>query len=459
MKNKKTKIIFFTMTALLLAGCTSNSAGKKTETNSSYSKVVATSEKKSTTESSTAASNYSSVDEAIAAKPTAVKSGDDSQKATADKSYDLADGSIKITAAGSYYITGSNSNAQIIVEAPEDAEVKIILNGVNLTSTSGPVILCSMADKVKITSVENSVNLVSDSSANTEEAAISAECDLTFNGDGTLVVTGSGNHGVQTKDDLKITNGTVYVSAVNDAFIGKDSVTFEGGTTVIEAGDKGVKSDQDNGDPEKSLITLAGGKSYVKADGEGMQATTFDILTGEFYITSGDDAINASVGSESTSTVTPNYKQSGGTVSFVSGGDGIDSNGSIDISGGSIVAIENSSSDNEPIDSDSISQITNLTLIAGGSNNAFPETESQSYVLVGAVTQGDKIIIDGVGEFTAPATISNMIISTPQIQSGSDYQVTVASNSAVSITAGQGATQGMGGGPGGMGGGNFGPRN
>ncbi|MFV0556246.1 MAG: carbohydrate-binding domain-containing protein [Lactovum sp.] len=406
---------------------------KKEETISSSSQTTTS----SVTEAAEV-SSFNSVTEALSSRPTKELMGDEGDKEAADQSYDLSEGTVTITKAGIYYFIGTNEDAQIIVEAPEDAEVTLILNGVNLTSKSGPVILGITAEKIKIKSPEGAINLVSDSTDNIDSSAIDADTDLTFNGKGTIVVSGLANHGIKSSDDLKITNGLVYTSAINDALIGTDSVIFEAGTAVIEAGDKGVKSDQDNGDTEKSLIQVIAGLAYIQASGEGMSAATIDIQEGEISIVSGDDAVNAS-----SQVLSPVYKQTAGTLSFVSGGDGIDSNGTINITGGTIIAIENSSEDNEPIDSESLQEFSGVTLLAAGTNNAFPETESQSYVLIGAVNEGETITIEGIGEFIAPANLDNLILSTPKIESGTSYNITVASINST-VIAGQGASMGMG---------------
>lgn len=68
---------------------------------------------------------------------------------------------VTITAEGTYRLTGSLSDGQILVNAPEDAKVKLILDGVEITKESSAAILALSADKVIVASAAGSVNKVS----------------------------------------------------------------------------------------------------------------------------------------------------------------------------------------------------------------------------------------------------------------------------------------------------------
>ncbi|MDR0899971.1 MAG: carbohydrate-binding domain-containing protein [Lactobacillaceae bacterium] len=453
MKKENKIIAVFLAGSILLGGAGIGTATNWGQSTSSQNATVLTTSSSSSSKTTTAltTAQYSTVATAVSSMPTTAKEGADTSTSE-DTKVDLTEGSYTITKAGTYYFTGSNDDAQIIVKAADDAEVTIYLNGVQLTSKSGPAIDIQSADKVKISTVTDSVSIVSDTSNTDSKAAIYSKVDVNFKGEGTLVALGNSNNAIQSSDDLEFKSGTVYAkTTMNDAIKGKDSIQIEGGMVVAIAADKGLNSDQDNGNAEKSYIKQTDGELYIQAGGEGASAATIDLQGGKSYLESGDDAWNAS-----SKVLTPKFLMSGGTTTYHAGGDGIDSNGTLSVTGGTINANMNSTGDNEPIDTDSLTKFENVTFTAGGTNNAFPESDSQSYVLVGAVNAGDTVTVKDssgnvVGTFTATEAQSNFIVSNSSITSGQTYSVTVGSGTSTDVTAGTGATIGMGNMGGGMG--------
>ena len=107
--------------------------------------------------------------------------------------YDLSDNNnITITSAGVYVISGSASDASVIVEAGDDDKVQLVLNGVTVNNSSSPAIYVKNADKVFVTTVEGTTSNLSvtgafsaDGDTNTD-AVIFSKDDLVLNGLGTL---------------------------------------------------------------------------------------------------------------------------------------------------------------------------------------------------------------------------------------------------------------------------------
>lgn len=155
-----------------------------------------------------------------------------------------------ITKAGEYTVAGLLSEGQLIVDAGDEDEVTIVLNGTSITCSSGSPIYVKNASEVKIKSEENSFNEVIDNRAEATEdssddagnAAIYATCDLKLVGKGALVVTANYNNGIQSKDDLSIKNVIVKVTAVNNAIKGnqKGIVTITGGNIDVYAACDGI---------------------------------------------------------------------------------------------------------------------------------------------------------------------------------------------------------------------------
>lgn len=189
-----------------------------------------------------------------------------------------------ITKAGEYTVTGLLSEGHLIVDAGDEDEVTIVLNGTSITCSSGSPIYVKNASKVEIKSEENSFNEVidnrteatEDSSDDAGNAAIYATCDLKLVGKGALVVTGNYNNGIQSKDDLSIKNVIVKVTAVNNAVKGNDAVDIESGNIIaISAKGDGIKTSNSsisNKGNQKGIVTITGGNIDVYAACDGIDA-------------------------------------------------------------------------------------------------------------------------------------------------------------------------------------------
>lgn len=207
---------------------------------------------------------------------------------------------VTIAAAGTYMVTGSASDGQIVIDAPDDAKVQIVLAGVTLSNSSGPCILARNADKVFVTLAESTANALSDESSWTlsgtedePDATIFSTCDLTINGSGTLNVSATTHHGVHSTDDLVVTGGTLNVDAANDGLVGGDSVKIGGGSVHVTAQDNGVKAANDT-DEGKGFVLISGGDVDIDAQDDGIKATRLIKTSGGTVdVDSQDDALHS----------------------------------------------------------------------------------------------------------------------------------------------------------------------
>lgn len=249
-----------------------------------------------------------------------------------------------ITAAGTYRLSGSLSDGQVIVETEDKDTVRLILDGVEITSASSAPIYISKADKTILVLAEGSVNTITDGSSyvladpesDEPNAAIFATSDLTITGTGSLEVNGNYNDGIATKDGLILAAGSISVSAVDDGIRGKDYVYVkEGGITVTAQGD-GIKADNDT-DTSKGFITIDLGRIEVTSGGDAISAQTNVLVSGGELILDaggGSDAVideNLSAkGIKGGSSVTV----ANGIVTIDSADDSLHSNNSITINNG-----------------------------------------------------------------------------------------------------------------------------
>lgn len=148
---------------------------------------------------------------------------------------------------------------------------------------------------------------------------------------------------------------------------------------------------------------------------------------------------------------------SGGTLRIDADGDGLDSNGTISMTGGEVTVYGPTSNGNGALDSNGGITVSGGTLVAIGSSGMAesPETSSAQGWLAAAVdgSDGSSIqITDATGaviaSYTGVKDFQTVVFSSAAISSGQSYTVTV-DGTATTVAAGQAVSGGMGGGMGG----------
>ncbi|OAB47388.1 carbohydrate-binding domain-containing protein [Paenibacillus antarcticus] len=203
---------------------------------------------------------------------------------------EATDGAVTITDAGTYVLSGTLSDGQIIVNNEDKETVRLVLNGVNIKDSDSAAIYIKEAGKVVITLQEGTENAVSDGATyvygadSTDEpsSTIFSKADLTINGTGKLSVTANYNDGITSKDDLKIMSGTTEIHAKDDGIVGKDLVAVQDGNISITAEGDGIKSTNDE-DATKGFIAIAAGTFDIKTSNDGIQAETSLVIDGGTY--------------------------------------------------------------------------------------------------------------------------------------------------------------------------------
>ncbi|MFC9710772.1 carbohydrate-binding domain-containing protein [Paenibacillus sp. NPDC056933] len=210
-----------------------------------------------------------------------------------------ANGSVTISAAGTYVLSGKLTDGQIVVNVADKGTVHLVLNGATINDNDSAAIYIQKAGKAVITLEEGTENAVSDGktyvyaddTTDEPDAAIFSKADLTFNGTGKLTVTGNYNEGITSKDDLKIISGTINVKSADDGIKGKDMVAIQAGTITIDAEGDGIKSTNDT-DTTKGFVAIAGGTFNIQSGSDGIQAETALVADGGTYniVTAGGSA-------------------------------------------------------------------------------------------------------------------------------------------------------------------------
>ncbi len=163
---------------------------------------------------------------------------------SSNSSVKVSGNTVTITESGTYVLSGTLTNGQVIVDVEDDAKVQLVLNGVTITNeTASPIFVKSAKDYAMITLAEGTTNPLTDGDTYTApateadeelDATIYSKDDLVINGTGTLTVNANYNDAIKSNDDLHIVSGVYNVTSKNDAFYGKDAITIDGGTFNVK---------------------------------------------------------------------------------------------------------------------------------------------------------------------------------------------------------------------------------
>ena len=193
---------------------------------------------------------------------------------------------LTITSQGTYVVSGRLDDGQIRVNTKDSEKVKIILNGVALSCADGPAIYVESAPKkVILYSSEGSVNtlvdgksyIVPDSQQTAGEvypnACVYSVDDLKLDGEGEIYITSNCGKGINSKDDIEICGGKVYVTSVDDGIRGNDSVEISGGVIYIKSEGDGIKSANSEAEG-KGYIEISFGDISIDCALDGIDAAT-----------------------------------------------------------------------------------------------------------------------------------------------------------------------------------------
>ena len=398
----------------------------------------------------------------------------------------IEDGVVTIKAAGVYVLSGTLTDGTIVVDAGDDDKVQLVLDGVSITAADYAAIYAKNADKVFVTlaeGAENSLTVSGDyvqTDDNNVDAVIFAKCDLTLNGIGSLTVKDTTGHGIVSKDDLVVTGGTYTIDSQDHCLNGKDSVRIADGTFSLSCDEDGIHAGNDDqqdgyvyieggdinisvGDDAihaEGLLIITGGDIDVSKSYEGVEGYKILVTGGNIDVISSDDGFNAAGGSSSGSDDNKGgfgdgpgkggvdmdadsdayILITGGTININADGDGIDSNGGIGITGGSVYVLGPSDNGNGAMDYGICAAITGGEVVAvGGSGMAqgFGDESTQCSALVNFdewVDAGETITLtdsDGkeVLSYKVDKKFNSVVISTSDMKQGDTYTLTVGDQS------------------------------
>ena len=299
---------------------------------------------------------------------------------------------------------------------------------------------------------------------------------------GTINVTAA-DDGIHTTGEITLAGGDITVSAGNDGIHSDTSIYIRNGTLLIDkcyegiealiidvsGGDISISPTDDgfnangNSDSQIGARGMGGGLGTGMGDWGGMhgpqdtgsEASTGGMPappdTGSEASTGGMPAppdMNSGEGNSQSSTAANDEETyisiSGGTVTIInetgSDADGLDSNGDIFISGGTIYVSLQGSGSNSAVDfgseSGGVAEISGGTIIACGASSmaeAFDSSSTQASILYNTSTvaeAGTTLAVknaegDVLLSWEVPCSFSSALVSCPQLETGGTYTVMI----------------------------------
>ncbi|MBO7701081.1 MAG: carbohydrate-binding domain-containing protein [Eubacteriaceae bacterium] len=413
-----------------------------------------------------------------------VKEGDHS-------GYSIEGTDLKITGSGTYVVTGSCQDGTITVKKGTQ-DVVLVLSGLTLSSSDSAPITCNKQSEVTIIVRDGTKNSLSDTEYNNDETHSENEnaenavikckdgSTVTICGSGTLDITANGKNGIKgggilyEEDDngnatstvicegsLTIMDAVINITCnANDGLKADRLLEIVSGTITVSAADDAIKCDYylNIGSSGNEGPTI-----NVTRSTEGIEAAEICVYSGNVTVNATDDGINAA--NSDLKGYSFAYRQYGGYVWVnCTNGDALDSNGTVELYGGTLETYAPSQGDGDPIDSDRGTTFGGATVLAAGHAGMRQQYNAQTAYAVFSgntlASSGDTIEIrneSGSTLYTATAVrnLSYIVFTSPAVGSNESLSLYVngsavktQTSSSSSGTAGYGPAGNGGYGPG-----------
>ena len=262
---------------------------------------------------------------------------------------------------------------------------------------------------------------------------------------------GTSMKGLKATGSLVVSGGNITINSADDSVHSDNSVIINGGSLNISSGDDGIHAEE--------KLTVNAGEINITESYEGLEALHIEISGGDIKMVSSDDGLNAAGGTDQSGFTGGrdgmfsgggpgmnggmsgnsggSIKVSGGTLYIKSSGDGMDANGTLEISGGNTVVVGPTVGDTATLDYDVSGVITGGTFLGTGATG-MAQTFSNSGQGVIAVSVGNRsaeteIVISDINGNTLITNTPELdfalvILSTPELVKGETYKIHIGSD-------------------------------
>ncbi len=252
--------------------------------------------------------------------------------------------------------------------------------------------------------------------------------------------------GIKSESSMQLDGGTFTIDSADDSLHSHTDLVINGGAYQIASGDDAVHAEEE--------LTVHDGTIRISTSYEGLEALHIAVTGGDISLIATDDGLNAAGGTDSSGTggrdnmfggggfgsgnSDGSIVVSGGTLYLNSSGDGMDANGTLEISGGYTTIVGPTQGDTATLDYDVSGTITGGTFIGTGSTmmaqSFSASTQGVIAVKVGTQSAGTQITLTDqngkvVLSHTPELSFQVVILSSPELVSGETYTITVGAQS------------------------------
>jgi hypothetical protein len=236
--------------------------------------------------------------------------------------------------------------------------------------------------------------------------------------------------GLKATVEIAVSSGTFKIDSLDDAIHSNDSLTIAGGDFTIASGDDGIHTDT-------SIVTTGGNIDITKSY-EGIESKLITVEDGDIHLTASDDGINIGGGNDGSGMDMQSDSEdsklqiNGGYIYVNASGDGLDSNGSIAMTAGTVIVNGPTASMNGPLDYNGSFEMSGGSLVAVGSSGmaqSSSEESAQSGILMSySETQAAGTMVhleDSEGNtvisFVPVKEYQSVFISSPKLTKDASY--------------------------------------
>lgn len=356
----------------------------------------------------------------------------------------------------------------------------------------------TLADGTENTLNDGATYNLEDEDDNTD-AVIFSKDDLVLQGGGALYINGAYKHGIVCKDNLEIKDGTYIIEAAEDGVNANDSLTVNGGIFHISAGDDGMHVDEiftvNNGDItvaesyeglEGHQVIINNGTITITSSDDGINSNSGSNSSSDTDNAQADVQTDAQAEAGQQSGNPPEMPDgttpggngempempdgttpgangemqnggipgngggmidmdadeesliqiNGGTITINAGGDGLDSNGVLEVTGGTVYVSGAANNGDGALDYGISASITGGTVIAAGFSGMAEGFGSDStqlsylYNTSQTMSAGTEIIVkDSSGavilSWAPDKEFNSVVVSSPEFTSDETYTIVI----------------------------------